>query len=344
MALVNGTEYFYSIYFYDASGNYTRLDSSAIPELNIPAPVMTSLVSGDNQLTLTWDKVDLSGNDVDSYKVYYGFAPGDYSFTKSVLLTDAGFDPENPSITLTDNIFNNTTYWVTVSATYASNESAYAAPELSATPALVSLVPQPQNVYAVAGDAAFRIKWDNDASVDKWIVMYDTATPPITNAVEILPGQVQIDPGDGMAYFDVLHVDGVTPVVNDTLYFVRMWAEITGAAEQSPGSEIVSVFPQEGLVGFVDGLYAYSVPYYENIVGVPLATTSMDTLDAMTTTMQSPYTIYYDTSFNTYIPGLSQGGDTVVSGATAYIVGASDLSGEDIIVTGDDWSNDITSL
>ena len=147
---------------------------------------------------------------------------------------------------------------------------------------------------------------------------------------------------DGMAYADVF--DGVTPVVNSTCYYVKMQSEIIGIDEMSPFSEVTTVVPQAGLIGFVDGLYFYSIPFYETIIGVPLADASMTDISGMTTLMQSPYTIFYDTAFNTFVPGLSSNGGTEIKGATAYIVGASDRSGEDIIITGDAWSNGTVSL
>lgn len=342
MALVNGTEYFYSIYFYDESGNYTRLDASAIPSVVISAPVLTGIVSGDFKFTVSWDKVMVDTNNVDSYVVYYGTAPGVYTYTQEVATTATGFDIESPSLEVAADVVNNVTYWVTVSAKYAGGESLKADPVLSVVPALDTGVPQPQNVYAIAGDAAFRIKWDNDTTVDTWYLRYGTDPNLLNTYVEIPKASVLIDAGDNMAYYDVSHVDGVTPVVNDNLYFVKMQAGITGIATNGLWSEVVTVYPQAGLVGFVDGLYSYSVPFYADVFGVPLVDADMATFADAAEKLGSSYVLYYDPSadnFGNYISGGTSNATKPIEGGTAYITGPSGKVGQNVIITGDEWSN-----
>jgi hypothetical protein len=91
-------------------------------------------------------------------------------------------------------------------------------------------------------------------------------------------------------------------------------------------------------------MYLYAPSFAETIIGVPLQDESAGVLDGLTTTLDSSYVILYDASFKTYIPGIGSLGNTPVQGATAYVVGPSNLAGENIIITGDEWSNDTTSL
>jgi len=341
MALVNGTEYFYSAYFYDASGNYTRLDSSATPNVSIPQPVITSLVGGNETLEVIWNKVMVGANNVDEYTIYYGFAPGNYAFTKVIPIATVGFDLEIPSYELldVDNIVNNSTYYVAVSATSGGTESVKSV-ELSVTPqSAAGGVMQPLNVKAIAGDASFRVQWDNDLTdtVTSWTIFYGEDVNALNHSVNVLDSNL-LAPVDGMIHFDLYDNGGTTPVVNSTMYFVKVKAHV--GVEAGISSEAASVIPQAGLIGFVEGAMFYVIPNSEILIGIPLVDENMPDIADMAIYMQSPYAVYYDTEFKTHVPGFPNQPNEAVAGATAYILGASDRSGEEMVIRGDEWSND----
>lgn len=338
MALVNGTEYFYTAYFYDASGNYTRIDSSAVADISTPAPVVTSVIADDLQLTVTWNKVV----GADEYIIYYGFAPDNYQLSKTIPVTAVGFDPENPSYTLvdTDDIVNNSTYWVVVSAVANGVESVKSAPALSATPTpVVTAAPQPLNVIGIAGNASFRVKWDYNAIVESWTIYYGEDIGILNHSVEVTPAAAGAPDVNGQVYFDV--VDSIpTPAVNETTYFIKVKSHV--GASISIFSEATSAIPSSTINPgeFPEGAVNYSISSKEAIMAVPLTDGRLTNISELTTFMQSPYAIYYDASFKTYIPGFTQDPAPAVEGATVYIIGASDRSGDDIVVRGDAWSND----
>ena len=215
----------------------------------INAPVLLDVIGGNENLVISWEAV--TGN-IGSYLIRYGTAPGNYSGSHIVLvseLVDAGspsFTLQAPDATLT----NNTTYWVSIAAvgidpdTGLSGES-LPSNELYSVVRVDSFVSQPSNFQVASGDSTVVLSWDlPDITVDGYIIEYTTdgSDPRVWNGTGAIEGNSPITIGNANLFQinGLLNNDG-----SSEPYYFRVTA-YRGQTYSHPTEEEIGV-PQAGI-------------------------------------------------------------------------------------------------
>lgn len=341
MPLTNGNPYSYAIFVYDAAGNWTCKEVTAVvPAISLSAPVLQELVPGDGTLTVRWDKVMLGAAYSDSYTIHWGWSPLD--LTQSRTVTDAQLvDRDAPEWTLTtadDGIENYTTYWVTVHATYGLENSAQSN-MLSKAPAPPSAIFPPLNLAVLAGDQAFRLVWDEDTSHTSYEVYYGSM--PGTYDGTASPIAVS----GNRTSFDVTVVEA-PDLVNDQLYFISVKAFV--GAVGSELSDEVMVVPQAGIIGFEAGGAVMALEAGYNIVGIPYETTLAAGAYAQSIDPENISTVYWiDSNTGRYVggPASAVSGPVttrMLSGQDALVMNSPD--GTTKIIHGTTWKNNVVPI
>jgi len=308
MALTNGQTYYYSIFTYDANGNYSApITATATPHITVDPVTITEAAGGDLKIQLSWSKSTIAT----SYKIYYGTAPENYG-TPLVVLSSELADPENPEYLIQDGITNNTTYWIAITAIYADVESTKS-PEISVVTGETSVLSQPANLVAQNGDASVRLTWDTAfPAVDGYIIRYGTS-PNVYTGTGATEGDSPITVNGNISTIDI---HGLT---NDTLYYFTIQAFKTIGNLMSLMSYEVSALPQAGLTEYTEGsVVALQLQSSFNLIGVPVAMPEM-TLKRMLSQVGGSIVIYRDSGkFKSLSPVV--GADQAVQGANAYYV------------------------
>lgn len=168
-SVVDGTTYFYSIFCKDTAGNYSEpISGQATPNTTFQSPTIDLLLSQASSIYLSWQPVPY----VDGYRIYCGTEPSPSSYANAIeLLVTELVDSQAPEATIVG-LINGTTYYVEISAYFATNET-----EKTAAMVTVGLLP-PSNVVGTYNQTTGQIhlEWTKSESltVDKYYIYYKT--------------------------------------------------------------------------------------------------------------------------------------------------------------------------
>lgn len=201
---VSGTTYYYTVQAINAIGTSPSSNElSAVLPTFPNAPVLTAIVAGNAQVSLSWTAPATGGSPITSYVLLRGTTQG--GETSHI----TGIAASALSYVDTTSVVNNTQYFYTLKAVNGIGTSA-ASNELSATPSTGSTVPvAPTLVSAVPANGSITLNWtENNAGgspVTSFTVLRSTAsgreTPLHSGIVPTATSYIDSTVTDGVTYF-----------------------------------------------------------------------------------------------------------------------------------------------